>query len=190
MATAHGKLRCSFCGARARWLGFADETIRGNRYGIGVVVLCACRQDILRRVAHSLRLPGQYRPHMAKESARRRRKILSTVRTLDMVAVYTESRGPERTARSACWLSVIPVLVDLGVRTLRIERLDGVEPEDKASIAQALLKIDALGALEYGHESPRAEPLLWFADAITWASGARGSWASAISDIMIRRSAP
>ena len=186
MAVPAGMLRrCTSCNRRDRWSGFADETIRNKRYGIAVVLACGCQHDALRGCARSLRLRGQHRLHMSKEQARRRRLILSTVRDSGLRALYHEVRGVEHTARATCWTELIPHLVDLDVRTLAIEALDGSEIHDRANISAALAKADALGRLSYVHRSHRDEPLLWFADAVAWAAGYRGEWLTAVRDVLL-----
>ncbi|MGH3720797.1 MAG: hypothetical protein ACRDRI_18515 [Pseudonocardiaceae bacterium] len=57
-----------------------------------------------------------------------------------------------------------------------IERLEGVEARDAQDVGDALRKADSLGALSYRHETHRVEPILWLADAVAWAAGARGDW--------------
>ena len=177
--------RCRSCNRRDRWSGFADETIRNKRYGIAVVLACGCQHDALRGCARSLRLRGQHRLHMAKEQARRRRLILSTVRDSGLRALYHEVRGVEHTARATCWTELVPQLVDLDVRILTIEALDGSEISDRANISTALAKADALGRLSYVHRSHRDEPLLWFADAVAWAAGYRGEWLAEVKDVLL-----
>lgn len=179
MAEVHGvagpRSPCPTCRRQKLW-GYADETIRNSRYGIAVLITCGCRLEQLRRTARSLLLPGQRRLHFAKEQDRRRKSILATIGYAPVSAVFASEPGDSLDARSACWHVLIPMLLTSSISELVIERLEGVEARDEQDVGDALRKADSLGALSYRHETHRVEPILWFADAVAWAAGARGDW--------------
>ncbi len=179
-----GDRRCPCCGRCDRRTGYADETIRGSRYGIAVVLACSCRTAELRRSARDLLLSGQYRLHMAKEQAPRRRLILSMISRSSLQVLYAETQGKQHTARADCWSSLVPMMLQHGANRLVIERLDGAEIADQRNISDALAKADALGDIVYEHQSHRNEPLLWLADAVAWASGAGGIWVRTIRHLV------
>jgi len=180
---ARPRSSCPNCGATQKLSGYADETIRSRRYGIAVLIACGCQRGRLRQAARFLLLPGQRRLHCAKEQDRRRRTILSMIATLPVSAVYAAERGESLDARSACWHALIPMLLASNVSELVIERLAGVEARDEGDVGDALRKADMVGALSYRHETHRAEPILWLADAVAWATGAQGGWQRRIACI-------
>ena len=185
MPGAFEQRSCSACRRRDRWHGYADETIRNGRYGIPVAIECACRLQEQRRMARSMLLPRQYRLHMAKEQPSRRRLILSAIRRSGLRALHAEARGKQHAARSDYWTTVVPRLLELGVSRLDIEQTNGCEQVDKTSISDALAKADSMRQHQYAHQSHRAEPILWLADAVAWAAGHRGEWRMAISGILL-----
>lgn len=188
MAEVHGfvgpRSPCPNCGATNKLSGYADETIRSHRYGIAVLIACGCQHGRLRQAARSLLLPGQRRLHFAKEQDRRRRAILSMIASLPVSAVYAAERGDSLDIRSACWHLLVPMLLASNVTNLVIERLAGVEARDERDVGDALWKADMVGMLSYRHEIHRAEPILWLADAVAWATGARGDWQRRITRIL------
>lgn len=177
---------CASCGATQKLSGYADETIRNHWYGIAILIACGCQLGNLRRSARSLLLPGQQRLHCAKEQDRRRREILSVIRSSPVSAVYAAERGDGPDARSACWHVLVPMLLESHVAKLVIERLAGSEARDERDIGDALQKADMARALGYRHETHRAEPILWLADAVAWATGAKGDWQRRI-DLIFNR---
>ncbi len=48
----------------------------------------------------------------------------------------------------------------------------------------SLRKAGMVGALSYRHETHRAEPILWLADAVAWATGAKGDWQRRVACIL------
>ncbi|MGH4010007.1 MAG: hypothetical protein ACRDTH_17955 [Pseudonocardiaceae bacterium] len=188
MAEVHGfagpRSPCPNCGATQRLSGYADETIRNHRYGIAVLITCGCRHGHLRQVGRSLLLPGQRRLHFAKEQDRRRRTILSVIASLPVSAVYAAERGDSLDTRSACWHALVPTLLAANISELVIERLDGVKARDERDVGDALWKADMVGALGYRHETHRAEPIPWLADAVAWATGAKGDWQRRVACIL------
>lgn len=188
MAEVHGfagpRSPCPNCGGTQRLSGYADETIRSHRYGIAVLIACGCQHGPLRRAARSLLLPGQRRLHFAKEQDRRRRTILSMIASLPVSAVYAAERGDSLDSRSACWHVLVPMLLAADVNELVIERLAGVEARDERDVGDALWKADMIGALSYRHETHRAEPILWLADAVAWATGAKGDWQRRVACVL------
>lgn len=76
------------------------------------------------------------------------------------------------------------MLLASNVSELVIEQLAGVETRDERDVGDALWKADQVGALSYQHETHRAEPILWLADAVAWATGAKGNWLRRVACIL------
>ncbi|MGH4001074.1 MAG: hypothetical protein ACRDTJ_26860 [Pseudonocardiaceae bacterium] len=169
MAEVHGfagpRSTCQNCGATQRLSG-------------------GCQHGHLRQAARSLLLPGQRRLHFAKEQDHRRKTILSVIASLPVSAAYAAERGDSLDTRSACWHALVPMLLASNVNELVIERLAGVEARDEGDVGDALRKADMVGALSYRHETHRAEPILWLADAVAWATGAKGDWQRRVACIL------
>jgi hypothetical protein len=152
---------------------FVDETERTS-YVICAVVVEPGALDVSRKVLRELRKPGQARLHMVKERASRRREILAAVGRIDVRAWLYEISARPTAARPRCLQALVADLVDAGAAQLVLERLETQEHADRRCIRVALMAREAV--LAYRHEPPRAEPLLWAADAIAWAYSAGGDW--------------
>lgn len=166
-------------------LGFADETCRNGRYGIAVVLVCQCSRD---NVVHNVRQqvrPGQARIHFAKMQDRDRRSFLAALLPLPVTALFVEARGPEVQARSTCWTQLIPRMIELRTRSLVIERTEGAELRDRHDILDGLIKLEAVGQLQYSHGRPHDQPLLWVADAVAWSAGRGGDWAARVRHLLL-----
>jgi hypothetical protein len=134
--------------------------------------------DAARQTLKQLRLPGQRRIHMTTESDKRRRLILSSVAALELEAVLyrgTLDRRPHRAARDDCLRAMISDLLGHGVGRLVMESCDQ-DHQDLQVISDALAKARAHDRLDYRHEKPSSEPLLWLPDIIGWAYTRSGDW--------------
>lgn len=182
------RLPCPACGRSDNYVGFADETGRNGRYGIAAVILCWCALESTRKLVRSLVRRGQRRVHFHKQQDRDRKAFLSAVGRTGVRGVFECVAGrPQAESRSACWSLLVPRLVELGVRDLRIEAVDGAESRDRKAIRDALVRDDLLDRLSYRHVDPTTEPLLWIADSLAWSAGAGGEWSARIQKILVRR---
>lgn len=176
---------CLNCGRTDR-LGFADETRRQNRYGIAVAMMCPCQLEIVSKVMQGSVPPGTRRLRFSKLRPRDRR-LSSQLSPENIRALYVSARGRQTDARSECWRMLVPQLVEFGVVKLTIEQVDeGGKSRDNRDIRHALLTIDRESSLSYAHEDPDGKPMLWVADAVTWCSGAGGTWRGRIAPILYR----
>lgn len=157
---------------------YVDESIRGGRYLLCVVVVDPMRAGQLRRTVRHLLLPGQRKLHFKKESPRRRRELLVALAELEVDATVYEcsSRmGREQgVARSLCMARVVRDLQDRGVAVaLLIESRDGLDADDRTTIRSVRR---AAPPLSFEHLLPNEDPLLWLPDCFAWPVGARGDW--------------
>jgi hypothetical protein len=172
---------------------FSDESERGSRMLLGLLVLPAGELAPARRALRGLLLPGQRRVHTAKESPRRRRELLDVVMGLELSAMVFELRRParvhrvagrERLLRAACG--------EVLARSVVMWTLDDQEPahaaRDRRTIEQSVSAQH--GPLAYDHRPARDELLLWAIDAIVWAVGARGAWAANVRSVEVRAIEP
>lgn len=170
-----------------RWLHFPsvlaamDETTPEGPSGIYYVVAAAilvADADTASKVAAGSIPSDRSRPfhwHLEGETARRRMiDGMSEVGAVAHIAVHhpTGRKGQER-ARAEGLRAIIPKLLEEGVSELRIEsRQDQDDVRDKTTILTTLEMLGKPGAFAYGWH-PKAEPTLWFADAIC---GATRAW--------------
>ena len=157
---------------------FVDESVRGGRYLLCIVVVEPSRAGALRREVRSLVMPGQRVLLFKKESARRRRELLAALGRLDVEATVYEcaveqGRGQED-ARAMCMARGVADLQDRGCAvTMVIESRENLDANDRVTILRARV---AVPPLTFEHVAPTADPLLWLPDCFAWPVGARGEW--------------
>lgn len=166
---------------------FVDETKEGG-YLVVAAVIVARDLDSSRTQMRALCLPGQVRLHFTKESPPRRRKIAAAIcRTSTQVHIYDGSAyANEREAREACLRQLVVDLAEIKVHRLVIERDDSLVHSDVRVVREAMGKAGAANILSYEHLPPRAEPLLWIADAAAWCWTHGPQWRERITPVVAR----
>jgi hypothetical protein len=154
---------------------YLDESKRANRYLIASTTVDAAGAIEVRRELGRLVLPGQRRLHFKSESERRRRELLDVIVELECsIRVYSVRRLAEPDARSLALSAVVrDAQAAGGDSTVYIERVEGLESLDQATITRTRLRQPSL---TWHHLSPSEDPVLWVSDAIAWAVGAGGAW--------------
>lgn len=161
---------------------FVDESIRGRRYLLGCVLVEARSLTSVRRALVDIKIANR-RVHFTNESPKRRREILTLIASLPVssfVVVCRRGQGvKESDARSACVRTLVERLqrdeVGRMVLESRQDDRDDVRVIERARSAQPRLVFE--------HRRPKEEPLLWIADAITWAAGTGGEWRDLIDPV-------
>jgi hypothetical protein len=161
-----------------KW-AFSDESRRPGVMYVGLVVVETHAVVAARRTLHTLLMPGQRRLHLTDERAGRRSQILNAVSDLSVEALIlrTPTSGTSIVrARRRLLAACVEELVARGVGRWTLDGVEAIQRDrDRADISAAVARLDA--DLLYDHEPSFAEPLLWAADAVTWASGS-GSMAA------------
>ena len=154
-------------------VAFIDESGRGSTYYVVAVVVAEHDADQLRKLARSLRVRGQERWHFTKEKPSRRAQILTVLLSTGLcTAEVALGKGPERMVRARCMAALGPSLTRTGSRRIVIESRAGRDDQDRR-VLQPLL---AGAGVMYEHQPPRADPCLWWADAVAWSYGYGGTW--------------
>ena len=154
---------------------FVDESIRGQRYLMGCVLIEAKHLASLRVDVEGLVLTGG-RVHFHNESSGRRREILARFAGYPIssfVVVCHRNHGlTEFRARELCLSAIVDRLQLDAVPHLVLEsRRD--DREDHLTIPRVRR---AEPPLVWEHRLGTEESLLWIADGITWAVGAGVAW--------------
>ncbi len=163
---------------------FVDESQRGP------YLLCAALIDprdlaAARARLRSMLLSGQRRLHFTKERPPRRRSLLSAMSNLGVRVRLYESTEKQETARQQVMASLLADLVALGCRRIVIESRHYIQNDkERRAIATAVRLGHAPEDLVYDHMRAHEEPLLWIADAVAWAYGARGEWRPRVAEII------
>lgn len=163
--------------------GFADESIRRDRYMMCVAVIRPDQLGSMRRAVRGLCLPGQRNLHMREESDRRKRSIISCLCDLGVRCRVYVGRGRERDARALCVSKLMEDLAAEGLVRLVLETRHGRDVEDRNTIFPIVRKL-GLNQLRYEHLRPSEEPLLWIPDAVAWAYGAGGDWTRRVAPVV------
>jgi hypothetical protein len=172
--------------SRRRFLptdAFVDESIRGQRYLMGCVLVEAKRLPNVRKAVQELALDGN-RIHFHNESKRRRQLILGAFVELplkvDIVLCQRRHGVSEFDARNACLKSIVERLQTDQVPRLTLESRDD-DSDDVRTISRTR---SASPSLVYEHRSGELDPLLWVADGLTWAAGAGTYWRELIGAVV------
>lgn len=162
---------------------FVDESIRGQRYLMGCVLIEAKHLARLRADVEGLVLTGG-RVHFHNESTGRRREILTRFAEYPISAfavVCHRNHGvTEFLARELCLSTVVERLQNDEVPHLVIESRHD-DREDHLTVPRVRR---AEPPLIWEHRLGAEESLLWIADGITWAVGAGAVWRQLIDPIL------
>ncbi len=158
---------------------FVGESRRGRRYLLAAVVVRHRDSAAVRTQLRGQLRPGARRVHFVKESRSTREQFLQAMATMPLdtrtwVCQLDHGRD-ERHARDVCLGVLFDWAAEAGkaIDRLVIESRGTVEDHrDRAALATHR----EASLLEYGHATPRAEPLLWLPDALVWSVGAGGRW--------------
>ena len=162
---------------------FVDESGRGSRYHVCVVVVANGDVDALRRVVRSFCLPGQRRWHFVHERDSRRRQIIEALVTSGQVtALIYYGKGRDTQIRAESFRRMVRPLLDRSVTRLIIESREGRDALDRQVLVGQLRRYGENG-FGYDHMPPHGDPLLWVADALAWCSSAGGPWRERIEAI-------
>ncbi len=155
---------------------FIDESQAG-RYRLCVVAVQQSQLKEIRNSLESLRLPGQRRIHMVKESDRRKRKICDTITKLSGWDAIVIESGPKKritpetrqelfllAAQHPLWNKIQVVVVE--------------DSNEKVRDRRTLSWLNKHGnhKFEYRFEKPSQESCLWLADVIAWSMSKGSTW--------------
>lgn len=154
---------------------FVDESIRGQRYLMGCVLIEARHLADVRKEMRGLVVGGK-RLHFYQELDRTRRSVLTSLATMplrvDLVVCVRGQRVSNFVARDACLTELTGRLQALSVPRLTIETRHD-DRDDHTTIIRSRAKHPTL---VFDHVEGESEPLLWIADAVAWSYGAGGPW--------------
>lgn len=164
---------------------FVDESQRGPRYLMGAALIDPRDLAAARARLRAMLLSGQRRLHFNQERPPRRRSLLSAMSDLDVRVMLYESTEKQETARQQIMASLLADLVALGCKRIVIEsRNYSQNDKERRAIATAIRLGHAPADLVYDHMRAHEEPLLWVADAVAWAYGARGEWQPRVAGLI------
>ena len=162
---------------------FVDESIRGQRYLLGCLLIEARHLMPVRRAVAGLVPPGK-RLHLHEELDSTRRRALELFATLpvtvDIVVCHRQHGVSEFEARDRCLATVERRLQSDAVPALTIESRQD-DRDDRRTIARVR---QPEPVLVFDHVDGRGEPLMWVVDAVAWAYGAGGKWAPLVSGLV------
>ena len=143
----------------------------GTAYVLAAAVLGAERDDVRQAARDVIAQPGRMRPfHWHEEgplALDRMVDCLQQVGAVAVVCVHRPTAGNQMDrARAAALETLIPPLIAEGISELLIEARGPKEDRrDQATILDTFNALEQPGAFAYGWHS-KAEPIVWFADAI------------------------
>jgi hypothetical protein len=157
-----------------KYFAFVDENKEGT-YRLGLVAIPDHSISNVRTSMKSLRLRGQRRVHMAKESASRRKIIIDTILRLESwTCLIVESK-----TRDADDALIRQRLFLIAAQHPLWKQIDKLVVEDSTDSSRdrktlAWLQKHSTHWFTYSFEKPYADSALWLADAVLWAY-AKGS---------------
>jgi hypothetical protein len=162
---------------------FVDESIRGQRYLIGCVLIEARHLTGVRRATAALVGEGK-RLHFHQELDSMRRSALELIASMPVrvtIVVRTRSHGlSEFHARDACLAEIVRLFQERSVPRSTIESRQD-DRDDQRTIVRSRRSEPSL---VFDHRQGLREPLLWIADAVTWAYGAGGRWLPLVEPLL------
>jgi len=162
---------------------FVDESIRGQRYLLGCV-LAEARSLASTRLELNGLTEARRRIHFHNESTKRRRVILVEIAQMPVSAVVFVAKSKqgvrEDDARAACLSDLVRMLQVGAVQRLVIES----RQDDRFDVAVIERARTREPRLVYEHRRPIDDPMLWIADAVTWAVGAGREWRDLIEPVL------
>ena len=165
-----------------KYFAFIDETQEG-RYRLIVVAIPESDVASTKSVLETLRLRGQKRIHMAKESERRRRQILRVISGMVSWEAFVIESAPRRritketrqelfllAAQHPFWANLDLVIVE--------------DSNERERDKRVLAWLNRYGShkFDYRFERPSHDQGLWLPDIIGWAVAKGGSWKTPIGD--------
>lgn len=155
---------------------FIDESQAG-RYRLCIAAVKQAHLKDIRSSLQALRLPGQRRIHMAKESDRRKRQICDViVEQQGWNAIVIESAPKKKITpetRQELFLLAAQHPLWKKIQIVIIED-SNEKPRDKRTLAW----LNKFGnhKFEYKFEKPSQESCLWLADVIAWSMAKGSTW--------------
>lgn len=86
----------------------------------------------------------------------------------ESVTLFISSAKYRDRARHECLNAAVELLTNRPTRTLTLELDRTIERSDRATIHQALVRIDRVGSLQYDHAETHVEPCLSVPDFVAW----------------------
>lgn len=157
-----------------KYFAFVDETKAGT-YRLGLVTIPDHAIVQIRKALKELRMPGQRRIHMAKESPNRRKAIIDAILRLDdWTCLIIESKTQE--LNDALQRQKLFLLAAQHPLWSLIDKLIIEDSTDSSRDRRTLawLQKNSSHWFTYVFEKPHADSALWLADAVLW-SYAKGS---------------
>jgi hypothetical protein len=153
-----------------------DES-KAKNYILCVVELPKDKAAHFRPLVNSVRKKGQSAVHFVSESPARKRQILQKYSELDLRCVNYVVKGISETDSRAMCIEALVEGLDVANNYEIIFDLDVNHLAADKRILQNSLARRGLGKLvEYRHEEPRFEQLLWLPDALAWTTARGGAW--------------
>jgi hypothetical protein len=145
-------------------------------------ILCAVEIDMdiaaaVRVAVNRLRLKGQRSIHFLTESDSRKKFILSTFAEISSKATCFIARGrPDNFARDLCLKALVASLCSAEKYVIIFDMDFTRLSADRQTLIMELDKSEMREKVEYRHQEPHHEYLLWLADAIAWSYGRGWPW--------------
>lgn len=171
---------------------YLDESMRQTADGLYVVAAAVVMSepDSARQAARSVMLPRRRRFHWVGEEDRDRHRMLDVMTDLELPVLGSylrcrlEPGRDQDRPRALCLTRLLWDIWHAGVGELVIEsRGKTGDQKDRRSVIGAQQGGWASSDLVYEFRRPRAEPLLWFADA---AAGALATTIAGERDYLVR----
>lgn len=156
----------------------------------GFALICVAIHDrdvlLTRRRLRNFVLPGQRRLHFRRESDSRRREFLSALSELQFTTmVISSDEKSTKTARSDCNRQLAELAIKLDAVELIFETDHTSVEDDRRQVQEYARKFER--GIGCTHREPHAEPILWIADAIGWATQRGGEWTKRLNPFEIKR---
>jgi hypothetical protein len=163
---------------------FVDEN-SAKGYLVAATLVTSAQRRKYRKALNELRLRGQNRIHFVDERDSRRRKILSVISSLQpSVTIIQASDKNRKEAREQCLIALMNIAAEEAISNVVLERDDSVVSFDERILYREKLKLSHRAIVNFRHESPRQEALLWISDAVAWSFVRGGEWRQRVTSLI------
>lgn len=158
------------------YFAFVDESIE-KQYRLCLVAVPTSELNVTRKSLSTLRLKGQKRIHMSKESDARKVQILNHIQKMEnwkcIILETKVSRLSNSEARQRLFFLASSHKLWKSITHLVIE--DSTD-RDRDQSTLTWIKNNSEHKIDFDFAKPSEDECLWLADALAWAYAKGGNW--------------
>jgi hypothetical protein len=162
-----------------------DES-KAKGYLLALAEIDAEKAPDFRLALNKLRSKGQSTIRFSTEDDSKKKRILKAMKALEVRWTVISVKGlSEPAARKLCLEKMVQQLEPDKDYSIVLDRDESYEAFDRRTIRDELLRKALSKSVQYRHDEPNLEKLLWLPDAIAWTYAKGGNWRRELHDFKI-----